>query len=163
MQSVGQESIQLIEFALRFNSDDGDGTTTLAILTEMLERETSYHNTSWKKLDGIHGMMMAVATEQEDWITAIRHLDERWKLQDGVGTAEEKLGLCCQYVLCYARLRDLESAWRWVTAAVNVARTMDEGSERMKELLGLLMKEAPEVVSYMGAQIFANPSSQPRI
>lgn len=75
-----QNRMQIAEFTLRYETG-GDMSATMATLTQMLERETFFSNTSWKKLDEIHDMMACVAMKHKDWITAIRHLNERLNLQ----------------------------------------------------------------------------------
>ena len=148
-ESAFQEVMQLIEYGLRYASEDGDGASTMATLTDMLVKETSFHNTSWRKLEHIHELMMFVAFKHQDWVIALRHLNERLSLQEGGATAAEKELLCCQFILCHAKLGDLESARQWCINAVLVIVTMERKRERLINLAAILANEAPGVLTYI--------------
>ncbi|KAL8672794.1 MAG: hypothetical protein Q9168_002758 [Polycauliona sp. 1 TL-2023] len=77
-----QDAMDIGEFNLRFLTSE-DMASTMAALTKLLERETSFCNISYTKLDQLHDMMACVALKHEDWVVAIRHLDERWHLYRG--------------------------------------------------------------------------------
>ncbi|KAL9597707.1 MAG: hypothetical protein Q9219_004964 [cf. Caloplaca sp. 3 TL-2023] len=141
MLSVIQDAMDDAEYALRFETDDMQ--STMATLEKRLTRETSFKNTSLEKLDQIHDMMAAVAMKHHDWIVAIQQLDERWKLQQGIGTAEQTVRMCCQYIYCYARLPSLKKAKMWLLKAIAAS------PGEVTELCHFLEAKAPEVFRHI--------------
>ena len=150
IKSSGLEAMQLAEYALRYVADDKDGIDTKATLNDMLEKETSYHGTNWRKLEGIHEMMMDVAFKHEDWTDALRHLDERQTLQEGVASQEEKVRLWTDYTICYARMGEFENARQ--SAAKRIRAIGPEGGmDSVKVFMAMLANEVPVFFEYVMA------------
>lgn len=143
MAQALQNRMQLAEFTLR-SETSGDMAATMATLTKMLEKETSFSNTSWKKLDEIHDQMACVAMKHKDWVTALRHLNERWDLHESNAmVAGGETRLYCQFIICYSRLPTLSMAAMWSRMA---ASTMPGQAH---EVWRFLEEEAPEVLQHL--------------
>lgn len=143
MAQALQNRMQIAEFTLRYETSD-DMAATMATLTKMLEKETSFSNTSWKKLDEIHDKMACVAIKHKDWVTAIRHLNERWDLHESNATvAGGETRLYCQFIICYSKLPNLSMAAVWSRMA---ASTMPGQAH---EVWSFLEEEAPEVLQHL--------------
>ena len=143
MAQALQNRMQIAEFTLRYETSD-DMAATMATLTKMLEKETSFSNTSWKKLDEIHDGMACVAMKHKDWVTAIRHLNERLDLHESNATvAGGETRLYCQFIICYSKLPNLSMAAVWSRMA---ASTMPGQAH---EVWRFLEEEAPEVLQHL--------------
>lgn len=151
------ELMQVFEYkyTLHLNSSS-DRAATTATLNTMLETETNFSNTGWRKLAQIHHMLYAVAVKYADWAQAIHHLDERSQLfRSGdlpwanCHDIEEILELLCQYIFCYARHDKLEMVATCYWKAIFVITKAEDRVERWRELANFMVREASAVNDYM--------------
>ncbi|TAQ86721.1 hypothetical protein B7494_g4952 [Chlorociboria aeruginascens] len=113
-----------LEFAFRFVGGDSEGAK--ANLTAALEKETSSNNTDWRTLSQLHDRLYGIACQDNDWLTALQHLEKQQEIQRERAEPREVFWLQTKFALAYDNLQRPSEAGRRMLNAREIAETMGD-------------------------------------